>query len=117
MLLAVRPLAQARGLVAEYLFVLARDAVTSVSADYVLRTAVALQRRRQRVIVVLADDAASKARNGQLHPAVRALLEAGGRVLLLAGLGDEITPIGVEAASEDYLASLVLMPGIQAQWC
>lgn len=116
-MLAALPVAQARGLVAEYLFVLVRDSLAHASADYTLRIAIGLQRRRHHVTVVLADDAASTARDGQVHPAVRVLLEAGGRVLLLSGVGDEITPIGVEAASEDYLASLVLTPGIQAHWC
>ena len=101
---------------AEYLFVLTRDAADA-SADYTLRIAVGLQRRRHQVTVILADDGASAACGGQCHPAVRVLLEAGARVLVLLGAGAEITPTGLEAASEEDLASLVLMPGVEAHWC
>ena len=105
---------------AQYLFVVTRNIETDVTARYVLRSALALCRRDHEVTVFLADDAVGTF-NATASAVLEPLISANARVMADARAAEcehgSLPGCGIRVATDDDLASLLLAPGIQAQWC
>jgi hypothetical protein len=105
---------------AGHLLVLERP-LTGPSAAHALRLALARCRRGERVTVYLTETALSPApESTAIHP-LQELLFSGGRVLAeMAVMGSASVlggTSGIERASENDLATLLLIPGVDARWC
>jgi hypothetical protein len=101
-----------------YLFVMTRDIISHPSAVHILRIALGLQRRSERVTIFLTDDAARVLPRAESGPALRPLLAAGATVLAEGDVPDHLSDaVGFERAEPDALAALLTSPGVQAHWC
>jgi len=101
-----------------YLFVMTRDIIRHPSAVHILRIALGLQRRRERVTVFLTDDAARVLRRSESGPALRPLLAAGATILADGAVPPHLSDAaGVEQVDSDALGALLTSPGVQAHWC
>ena len=101
-----------------YLFVMTRDIISHPSAVHILRIALGMQRRSQRVTVFLTDDAVRVLPRSESARALRPLLTAGATVLADGDVPDHLSDaVGVERVESDALAVLLTSPGVQACWC
>lgn len=101
-----------------YLFVMTRDIISHPSAVHILRIALGLQRRSERVIVFLTDDAVRVLPQSESGRALRPLLAAGARVLADGEVPEHLSDAaGLERAEPDALGALLTSPGVQAHWC